>query len=100
MLLFAHAEEVEVAAAVAVRPLKDHPRLIAPIVAVATPQSALEVVVVTAPANTPATSLVEYGLYAVEQLLADESLMTTGDQLTLVGHVADVVRVPQQLRQF
>ena len=79
MLLFAHAEKVEVATAVAVRPLEDHPRLVAPIVAVTTPQSALEIVVVTSLTNTPTASLVKRGLHSVEQLLADEGFMTPRD---------------------
>lgn len=65
-------------------------------VATLTEQHPLEVVLVNAvPRTEAATASVENVLHDVEERLIDQRLMTTRDQLTLVLHETDVVRIPQ-----
>ncbi|HUD05456.1 MAG TPA: hypothetical protein VMR18_00845 [Candidatus Saccharimonadales bacterium] len=99
VLLLANTEEVQITATSTIRPCKDHPRLDPLLVAGSAPQMPLQVVVVLALALAVAAPLVEDGLNLCEQLVADQRLVAPLDHLSLVGDVAEVIRIAQQLSQ-
>lgn len=95
VLLPASAEEVAVATAVALAPLHQNPRLDALFVTAPAPHRALQEVVVVALTLATSAALAHDRLNPFEQFDADQRLMTTLDDLALVGDISDVVRIAE-----
>jgi hypothetical protein len=48
-------------------------------------------------ASTAAAVVVKHRLYAIEEIVADQRLVPSTNQFTLVGDAADVIRVTKDL---